>query len=175
MKRRLISISLAFCTAVVLVCAVAMAQQQPSTRPAQVAKPIRPLAGNLHRDMEAMGDAFERLEKQISDASKNASSLEIVARMQQLTAGVKHLPPPGLQKLPEAERTAKLQAFRLQMLNLLRAELDVEEQLLAGDNEKAAQALKHMDEIEHQGHEQFQPKKEEKHEEGAPRRPGTSG
>jgi hypothetical protein len=59
----------------------------------------------------------------------------------------------------DADRPKHEADYRGMMVNLLRAELDLEEQLIDGKNDKAAETLKSIDELQDQGHKDFQPPK----------------
>jgi len=111
-----------------------------------------------------MGRDFKQLQKQLNDPAQNASSLALVADLQQHTILAKNATPPKLPTVADADRPKHEADFRGMMLNLLRQELDLEEQLLDGKNEKAAATLKSIDEMQDQGHKDFQPKKKKRGE-----------
>ena len=127
---------------------------RPTTRPGGPGGPV-----SLHREMESMGRAFKALQKQIQDPTKNASSLALVAELQQHTVLAKNAAPPKNVEDPNADRAKSAADFHGMMLNVLRSELDLEEQLLDNQNDKAAATLKSIDELQDQGHKEFQPKK----------------
>jgi hypothetical protein len=112
---------------------------------------------NLEREMETMGRAFKRLQAQIKDKTQNESSLAQITIFEQSALACKGAVPPAVAKLGEQERAKQLHDYRNMMVNLLQQALDLEEQLLAGDNTKAADTLATMDEIQKQGHKEFRP------------------
>jgi hypothetical protein len=113
----------------------------------------------LHREMESMGRAFKALQRQINDPAQNASSLVLVAELQQHTMLAKNATPPKNQEDPTADKAQSAADYHGMMLNLLREELNLEEQLMDKQNDKAAETLKSIDELQDQGHKEFQPKK----------------
>lgn len=144
---------------------VSAAIQIPSAVTAQIAGATSQPAGargvamtvNLEREMANMGRTFKKLQTQVKDKSQNESSLAVVAQFEQATLASKGAVPPAIAKLAEPERSKQLHDYRNMMVNLLQQALDLEEQLLAGDNTKAADTLATMDEIQKQGHKEFRP------------------
>lgn len=135
--------------------AKADAPRAPATRPS-----TRP-AVSLHREMEAMGRSFKALGKQISDPAQNASSLALLADLQQHTVLAKNVAPPKLPTVTDADRPKHNTDYRGMMITVLRLELELEEQLLEGKNVQATKTLESMHEMEEQGHKEYQlpPKK----------------
>lgn len=125
---------------------------QPAGMRGNAAAPV-----NLEREMSTMGRVFRRLQAQVKDKSQNEASLAAVAQFEQATLASKGAVPPAIAKLAEPERAKQLLEYRNMMVNLLQQALDLEEQLLAGDNTKAAATLVAMDEIQKQGHKEFRP------------------
>lgn len=121
--------------------------QAPATAPA-----ARPQA-----NMRAMGAPFNALKTQVADASKNADSLKLVATLLKESVAAKSAVPPLITALPEAEQAAKLAAYQKEMNELIRQELDLEEQLLAGDNTKAAATVAAIGATQAEGHRDFRP------------------
>jgi hypothetical protein len=147
----------------VLSCAAVLVYGQdksttaPSTRPAGGARPPRPGGAggmNLEASMKSMGQALKQLNAQVNDKAQNASSLTLVMQMETATVSAKSQPP-RLPRASEEDRAKKQADFRLSMMNLLRQELDLEDQLLANDNTKAAATLATMEDVMKQGHEEF--------------------
>jgi hypothetical protein len=116
-----------------------------------------------------MNTAFRALRNQINDASKNESSLALLANMERDSITAKNGMPPVVTNTPEADRAAKLTAYKTEMVKLIRQELDTEEALLAGDNAKAADLVKAMNDTQTEGHRDFRPRR------GGGARPGGGG
>jgi hypothetical protein len=134
-------------------------RRAPTTGPAsQMRSDQRP--PSLHRDMEAMGRLFKRLKSQVNDPAKNQDSLTLIVQMQQLTLGTKNLAPAMVTKMPTTQQAQETTNYRYMMIDLFRHELDLEEQLLQGENKKAAEIVAKMDELQDDGHKEFRPKRE---------------
>ena len=136
------------CGALMLACPLASSAQDAA------AGPKRPQA-----DMMAMDKAFRALNAQVKDAAQNAASLMLIAQMQAATLAAKDGMPPLVAALPDAERPARLVAYKKEINKLLRQELDLEEQLLDGDNAKAAETLAAMQATQQEGHQGFRPQR----------------
>jgi hypothetical protein len=126
----------------------------PSTRPSRV----------LHEQMESMEKPFKQLTSQVGDKSKNASSLQLVEQLQRATLACKTEIPRKVQRMPATQQGEETSNYRQMMVNLLRHELDLEEQLLNNDNTKAAETVKQMDELQKDGHKEFRPQRGERNQ-----------
>jgi hypothetical protein len=134
------------CVVVTLACPLASHAQDAA------AGPKRP-----QPDMMAMDKAFRALNAQIKDAAQNAASLAAVAQMQAATVAAKDGMPPLVAALPAAEQAARIVEYKKELEKLLRQEIDLEEQLLNGDNAKAADTLAAMQATQQEGHRGFRP------------------
>jgi hypothetical protein len=155
-----------FATAAV-VSAVVLAANVISVTPARADEPQKPAAqvhaggeeNPLHDAMEAMGKAFKALKAQVSDPTKNESSLQLVVELERHTLAAKSMTPRGATTRPTNERAKYLADYRVDMANLLRVELELEEALLENKNEKAAEAFKTLSDMMGEGHREFRPKR----------------
>jgi soluble cytochrome b562 len=139
----------------VLMCAVVMLACPLASRAQDAAAgPKRP-----QPDMMAMDKAFRALNAQIKDATQNAASLAAVAQMQAATVAAKDGMPPLVAALPAAEQAARIVEYKKELDKLLRQEIDLEEQLLNGDNAKAADTLAAMQATQQEGHRGFRPQR----------------
>ena len=109
----------------------------------------------LHQQMETMGRLYKKLKSQIADSSQNASSLDLVSQMEQATLACKSQIPPKVMRMPTTQQAQAKTDYRQMMVTLFRHELDLEEQLVNGDNTKAAQTVAQMDQTEKDGHKEF--------------------
>jgi hypothetical protein len=109
----------------------------------------------LKHEMQAMGRDYKTLRGQIDDASKNASSLTVVADLEKHALAAKLMTPPLVAHSPAAEQPKMMIEFRTQIAKLLQQELQLEQDLLANDNAKAADTLNKIHETEEQGHHEF--------------------
>ena len=115
---------------------------------------------SLQREMESMGRDLDLLHDQVSDPSKNQSSLAAVSDMEQHTLAAKSAAPRSVTTMPTTAANAeKLQDYQGMMINVLRQELDLEEQLQASQNDKATQTLSALEQLEDAGHKEFRPKR----------------
>jgi hypothetical protein len=136
------------CAVVMLACPLASHAQDAA------AGPKRP-----QPDMMAMDKAFRALNAQVKDPAQNAASLTAVAEMQAATVAAKDAMPPLVAALPAPEQAARIVEYKKELEKLLRQEIDLEEQLLNGDNAKAADTLAAMQATQQEGHRGFRPQR----------------
>jgi hypothetical protein len=132
-------------------------QRPPATMPSMSMSGSRP--PGLHQDMETLGRLFKQLRTQITDSTKNASSLELLSQMEQATFASKSQVPGKVMHLPTTQQAEETNNYHQMMVNLLRQELDLEEQLVNNDNKSAADTLAKMQQTEKDGHSEFRPKR----------------
>ena len=136
------------CWALVLAYTLVSRAQDPA------AGPKRPQA-----DMQAMNKAMVALTAQVKDPAQNAASLLAIAQMQAATLSAKDGMPPLVAALPATEQAARIVEYKKGIVKLLRQELDLEEQLLDGNNAKAAETLAAMQATQMEGHRGFRPQR----------------
>jgi Cytochrome b562 len=132
---------LSFMIGMLLFSADGFGQQQGPTRPFPF--------------MQDMEQPFRELRAQIKDPAQNASSIELIRRIEREALSAKNTVPPIIEGLPPKQYQARLLAYRKLMLKLIRETLLVEEHLLEGDNVKARTALIAMIETRRAGHKAF--------------------
>ena len=130
----------------------AQEQRRPTTGPG---RPTDARPASLERNMEGMERAFKKLQAQISDPAQNPSSLELITQMQQGTLASKSQTPKIVSQLPEDQRPKQLAEYRMMMVSLLQQELELENHLLNNENDKAAESLKAIDQLQKEGHKDF--------------------
>ena len=138
----------------VLMCGVLVLAYPLASRAQDAAAQKRP-----QPDMQAMDKVFRALNAQVKDPAQNAASLAAVAQMEAATVAAKDGMPPLVAALPAAEQAARLVEYKKEMTKLLRQELDLEDQLLAGDNAKATETLAAMQATQQEGHRGFRPQR----------------
>lgn len=126
------------------------------------AAPLRSLpqeGGKLHTAMEEIGAAVKSMQSAIKTPDTLDQALAEVWKAQRATLDAKsELPKLVAENADEkAKRKAEL-AYRTQMQELMRAFLDVEAAILAGDAKKADKALRQADNLKSAGHGQFRPR-----------------
>lgn len=124
------------------------------------APPTSQPAVSLEREMQGMSQAFRLIRKQVSDPSQNASTLATVLELEKHTLAAKSAVPHSATTMPtDAQNADKLHDYQTTMLNVLRQELDLEEQLRSNDNEKAAATVASIHDLETAGHKEFRPRR----------------
>src|SRR5689334_6841935 len=77
--------------------------------------------------MQEMEQPFRELRAQIKEPNENASSLDLIRRIEREALSAKNTLPPIIESLPPRQREARLLAYRKLMLKLIREALVVEE------------------------------------------------
>jgi len=138
-----------------------LAQDAPPSPPASGEQPKAPKT-ELEKNMDAMAKAFRTLRRQVSDATKNESSLELVATIRTAATAAAKLTPAKAEDLPEADRPKFVEDFQAGMKDLLAGLDKLEADLKANDNTAAAADYKQIGSIEGKNHKQFRRPEKEK-------------
>ena len=109
----------------------------------------------LGEKMDESGDAFKKLRKQITDASKNASSLELVAIMRKNSEAALNLEPAKTPDVPEADRAKFLADYKKGIHQLIEKLDALTASLKANDNAAAEKQLKDLAAFQREAHKQF--------------------
>jgi hypothetical protein len=112
---------------------------------------------SLEGAMKQMERSYKALARQLDDPSKDELSLRAISMLQAGVATGKGMVPHIVEEKPEAERPAFLAEYRKTMLDVLKAAIDLEEKLVAGDREGAKAALETLHKMEEDGHRKFTP------------------
>ncbi|MFT3784832.1 MAG: cytochrome b562 [Tepidisphaeraceae bacterium] len=138
----------------------------PTTGPAHHAPTTAP-AHAVANDHEALEHAMEAMEKsiklvatQIDDASKDAATLEALAKFEFATLQAKGALPGTINRKPEAERAEATTDYRKMMGQVLVTALEIEQNLLDGKRDEAKKGLGELKDIQKLGHDEFRPKKQ---------------
>ncbi len=109
----------------------------------------------LEDQMDAMAKAWRALRKQAADASKNESSLELVAKIKAGSVeSLKHTPALAAEK-PESERAAFVAGYQKAMKELI-AELDnLAAAFKADKNDEAGALIKKIGDMQKAGHKEY--------------------
>jgi soluble cytochrome b562 len=110
--------------------------------------------------MEAMNKAIRTLNKTIADASKKEASLAAVYDLQLHTVACKKEIPKTAATQPADKKDAFIAGYRKGMNDVLKVELELEEQVAAGDTAKAQATVKKLRDMEKAGHSVYQPPEE---------------
>lgn len=106
--------------------------------------------------MEEMGSAFKKLRRQVTDATQNASSLELVAKLRASAEKASKLKPEKTADVPEADRAKFVEDFQNEMKALLKQLDGLEAAFKANDNAQADKILKDIGAQQRKDHKTFQ-------------------
>lgn len=113
----------------------------------------------LGKSMDKMNGAFRTLRRQITDASKNADSLALIATIRtEAMEGKKEIPMKAAD-IPAADQAAFNARFKEGIDHLLTAIGHAEMALKANDNAAAEKAVADMASAQKAGHDEFRKKK----------------
>ncbi|MCH9021816.1 MAG: hypothetical protein IID32_03530 [Planctomycetes bacterium] len=114
----------------------------------------------IETNMDILNKSYRLLRKQISDKSKNQSTIALINKMQvsALTAATQS--PSMAKKIPPAKRGKFNLAFKRTMVSFVVTLMDIEEALLNSDNVKAKQAYLKLGAIKKKGHDNFKEEEE---------------
>ena len=152
--------------------AVARADDAPPAPPSGDAPAHAPGARPDHKDTElgkkmgAINRAFKKLRKQVSDASQNASSLELVAGARKAAEEAMNLTPEKAASLPESERPKFIADYKDGIKKLIAKFDALSEALKANNNAEADKIFKDIASFERDEHKEF--RKEHPHPPGPP-------
>jgi len=119
-------------------------------------------ATELGRHMAKMNDALRTLRTQITDGSKNADSIKLVAIIREnATAGLK-LEPAKKMEIPTADQAKFVSGFRDQLQDLVNLVGKLEVALKADNNTDAAKLLADVRAAQKAGHKEYKKKKKKK-------------
>ena len=111
----------------------------------------------LGRQMEKLEDLVRPLRKSLRAEGASAEALATLAEIERITLTCKELAPEAAAKLPEAERSAFVTAYRRTMVDFLTRQLELEAAILDGDAAATQTALERFRAMEDSSHERFAP------------------
>jgi hypothetical protein len=115
---------------------------------------------SLEREMKSMARDYGTIRKQVADPKQNASTLAAVMDLEQHTVLAKGAALPTAATMPTDDaKKAKQADYQGDMVTLLRHELDLEEALLANQNDKAVKIVADLHDLEGEGHKEFRPRR----------------
>jgi len=113
-------------------------------------KPATP----LEDEMTAANDALKKLKTQITDSSKNESSLQLIREMEKHFLAAKGMEPARAKK--EANKAKFVVDYQKAMIGLMSEMLKMEAAVVDNKNDEAGGILKNLGKIKSDGHEKFQ-------------------
>jgi len=114
----------------------------------------------LEHSMETINKSYRVLRRQISDQSKNHSTIAVLHTMQVSALTAATQVSPIAKNLPKEKQGKFNLDFRRTIVELVIALMDIEAALLDSDNVKAKQAYLKLGAIKKKGHETFKEKEE---------------
>ena len=108
----------------------------------------------LEDEMIAANKALKTLKTQITDTSKNQSSLQLIQEMQKHFLAAKGMEPARAKK--ETDKAKFLTEYHKAMINLMSEMLKLESAVVDNKNDEAAAILKNLNKIKSDGHDKFQ-------------------
>jgi soluble cytochrome b562 len=114
---------------------------------------------SLEQAMGAMNRAFNTLKKQIKDPTKNESSLTAVNELERATAVAKGQLPDKIKSMPKDDQAAAIRDYKQMMIGVLKDEVTLEEQLMDGKNDKAAETFNEINDLQNEGHKEYRPER----------------
>lgn len=109
----------------------------------------------LLKDMEVIQDQLKFLRRNLKKPEENAASLAAIQEMQRAAVFCKGEDFPMAEAAEGEAREEILKGYKLEMIGMIEAMLQIERALLAGDNDAARELYKTIKAFEDSGHEKF--------------------
>jgi len=109
----------------------------------------------LEDKMDVMGTAFRKLKRQVTDATQNAASLQLVATIRLGAEEAVKLVPAKAADVPAAERAKFVADYQVKMKDLLTTLEKLEVALRADKNDEAARLVAELGIMQKVGHKTF--------------------
>ena len=129
----------------------------PTTAPAAAPAtgPAAEKKTELEMRMDRMGKAFRKLKKQVADPAQNASSLELLSKMEDAAKEAIDLTPAKAEDLPEDQRPKFIEDFKAGIRALQDKFEKLRAALTEGRNDDAAKIVAEMADLEKKDHKEF--------------------
>jgi hypothetical protein len=116
---------------------------------------------DLEVRMDHMGRAYRKLKKQVADSSQNASSLKLLATMQEAAKEALEFTPAKAADLPADQQAKFEEDFKAGIQGMQDEFTKLSDALTAGKNDDAAKIVAEIDALEKKDHKEFRkPKKD---------------
>jgi soluble cytochrome b562 len=116
---------------------------------------------DLEVRMDHMGRAYRKLKKQIGDPTQNASSLQLVATMQDAAKEALQFTPEKTADLPADQQAKFVEDFKAGIQGMQDEFTKLSDALTAGKNDDAIKIVAEIDALEKKDHKEFRkPKKD---------------
>jgi soluble cytochrome b562 len=110
---------------------------------------------DLEVRMDHMGRAYRKLKKQVADPSKNASSLQLLATMQQAAKEALEFTPEKTADLPADQQAKFVDDFKAGIHGMQDEFTKLSDALTAGKNDDAVKIVAEIDALEKKDHKEF--------------------
>ena len=122
--------------------------------------------------MKGMEQALKSIKVEAADPAKIEQTLKDIGLLERDVAIAKSLIPPLVNRQTGDAKAESLSDYRAMLVSVLRTVLDLEEAVVDKKPDDIKKALTQLDELETQGHKEFNPPRNRGGERGAP---GTRG
>lgn len=147
MKKRLIIAT----TCLALICSPLMW--------AEDAKPAAAKSDEKHTElgdrMEKLNGAYRRLKRQVADATKNESSLALIATIKKETEASLAFKPEFTAEQPAANQAKFVEAYKTEMKKMIELVGKLEAAVKAGKNDEATKVIAELDAQQKSSHKEF--------------------
>ena len=110
---------------------------------------------DLEMRMDRIGKAFRQLKKQVADPAQNASSLELLAKMQAAAKEAVDFTPKKAEDIPADQRAKFEDDFKSGISNLQDLFTKLQDALSAGKNDDAVKIVADIGDFEKKEHKEF--------------------
>jgi soluble cytochrome b562 len=116
---------------------------------------------DLEVRMDHMGKAYRKLKKQVADPAQNASSLQLLATMQNAAKEALEFTPAKTADLPADQQAKFVEDFKAGLQGMQDEFTKLSDALTAGKNDDAVKIVAEIDALEKKDHKEFRkPKKD---------------
>jgi hypothetical protein len=111
----------------------------------------------LGKMMEEINRGFRKLRKDLDDAKKNDQSIVLVRELQTIAAKARLEKPARLSEVAEDARKQFVIDYQRTMIEFAHGLLDLEDALLAGENDRAKEVRDNLNKAKSDAHKAFKP------------------
>lgn len=111
----------------------------------------------LGKMMEEINRGFRKLRKDLDDAKKNDESIVLVRELQTIAAKARLEKPARLSEVAEDARKQFVIDYQRTMIEFAHGLLDLEDALLAGENDRAKEVRDNLNKAKSDAHKAFKP------------------
>ncbi len=153
--------ALAVLTAIPVLSPALFAADVPAAPPQATAPAAAPAAHedekktDLEMRMDRIGKAFRQLRKQVADPAQNASSLELLSKMQAAAKEAVEFTPKKAEDIPADQRAKFEEDFKSGISNLQNLFAKLQGALTAGKNDDAVKIVGDIGDFEKKEHKEF--------------------